>query len=75
MKKIRLVFLLFICIFLVSCTSFTDLVRAQVEGLPSWIYAPAQRNGEISYVGKGSEAFAYNARLRSYEHILTQIST
>lgn len=75
MKKIRLFFLLFICFFLVSCSSFTDLVRAQVEGLPSWIYAPPQRSGEISYVGKGSASFAYNARLRSYEHILAQIST
>lgn len=77
MKQVRwsLLLVLLVSLFFVSCSSLTDLVRAQVEGLPSWTYAAQQRSGEISYVGRGSASFAYNARLRAYEHILDQISS
>ena len=67
--------LLTLCLsLLVSCTSFSDLVRAQVEGLPSWVYSPQSRSDQISFVGKGSAPLSYNARLLAYEDILRQIS-
>ncbi len=57
-----------------SCTSFSDLVRAQVEGLPSWTYDPQARSGELAFVGKGTSEVEYNARLVAYEGIIRQIS-
>lgn len=75
MKRMRLVVLLVaLNLLLVSCSSISELVRAQVEGLPSWVYTPQQRSGEVSYVGKGVATVTYNARLRAYEDILKQIS-
>ncbi|WP_320123061.1 hypothetical protein [uncultured Sphaerochaeta sp.] len=65
---------LFLSLMLVSCSSLSSLVRAQVEGLPSWIYSPQQRSGEVAFVGKGTAPVNYNARLLAYESILGQIS-
>ncbi|MGH0052104.1 MAG: hypothetical protein ACQ5SW_01775 [Sphaerochaetaceae bacterium] len=66
---------LLLSLLLFSCSSLSSLVRAQVEGLPSWIYAPQQRSGEVAFVGKGSAPVNYNARLLAYESILEQISS
>lgn len=72
----RKLLLITLCLsLLVSCTSFSDLVRAQVEGLPSWVYSPQNRSDQVSFVGKGSAPLVYNARLLAYEDILQQIST
>ncbi|MEA4860422.1 MAG: hypothetical protein VB127_08050 [Sphaerochaeta sp.] len=72
----RSLLLIILCVsLLASCTSFSDLVRAQVEGLPSWVYSPQSRSGQVSFVGKGSAPLAYNARLLAYEDILAQISS
>ena len=57
-----------------SCSSLSDLVRSQVEGLPSWVYSPQTRSDQVAFVGQGSAAVAYNARLLAYEDILKQIS-
>ncbi len=66
---------LLLSLMLISCSSLSSLVRAQVEGLPSWIYSPQQRSGEVAFVGKGTAPVNYNARLLAYESILDQIST
>ncbi|MDX9914762.1 MAG: hypothetical protein RBS49_02635 [Sphaerochaeta sp.] len=66
--------LLAIALLFVSCSSFELFVRSQVEGLPSWVYNPQVRGGQVAYVGKGSSTVAYNARLAAYEDILDQIS-
>ncbi len=73
-RFLPLLFALLLSALLVSCSSLSDLVRAQVEGLPSWVYSPQQRSGEIVYVGQGSSSVAYNARLLAYEDILKQIA-
>ena len=65
---------LLISLMLTSCSSLSDLVRSQVEGLPSWVYSPQTRSDEVAFVGQGSAAVAYNARLLAYEAILKQIS-
>ena len=75
-RAVRHLLILLLCLScLVSCTSFSDLVRAQVEGLPSWVYSPQSRNDQVSFVGKGSAPLTYNARLLAYEDILRQISS
>lgn len=73
MKRI-VVLLLAISLLLVSCSSLSDLVRAQVEGLPSWVYEPQTRSGQVAFVGKGVDPVPYNARLAAYEDIISQIS-
>ncbi|MFA5446926.1 MAG: hypothetical protein WC233_01460 [Sphaerochaeta sp.] len=70
----RLLPLLIILLILTSCTSFGDLVRSQVDGLPSWVNNPQVRADQYPFVGKGSAQVTYNARLDAYEHILEQIS-
>ena len=57
-----------------SCSSLSSLVRLQVEGLPSWVYSPQARSGQVVYVGRGTDPVAYNARLLAYEDILAQLS-
>ncbi len=59
---------------LVSCTSLTNLVRAQVEGLPSWVYTPVVSSNRTAFVGKGNTQVLFNAKLMAYEDILNQIS-
>ncbi len=66
---------LFLSMLLISCSSLSSLVRAQVEGLPSWVYSPQERSGEVVFVGKGTNPVAYNARLLAYGSILDQISS
>ncbi len=69
---------LMLSLMLISCSSLSSLVRAQVEGglPPSWIYSPQQRSGgEVAFVGKGTAPVNYNARLLAYESILRQISS
>ncbi|MGE4453138.1 MAG: hypothetical protein AB7D92_01275 [Sphaerochaeta sp.] len=66
---------LFLSMLLISCSSLSSLVRAQVEGLPSWVYSPQERSGEVVFVGKGTNPVAYNARLLAYSSILDQISS
>lgn len=70
----RLLVLLIILLILTSCSSLGDLVRSQVEGLPSWVNNPQVRADQYPFVGKGSAQVNYNARLNAYEHILEQIS-
>lgn len=66
--------MLLLSLMLISCSSLSPLVRAQLEGLPSWAYSPQQRSGEVAFVGKGTAPVSYNARLLAYEDILDQIS-
>lgn len=66
--------LLAILVLFVSCSSFSVLVRSQMEGLPAWVYTPQVRSGQMAFVGKGSSTVVYNARLAAYEDILSQIS-
>lgn len=73
-RMLQLVLLFTLTLLIVSCSSFSDLVRSQVEGLPSWIYNPTIRNDQVAFVGRGSAPVPYNARLAAYEDILSQIS-
>ena len=58
-----------------SCTSFSNLVRSQVEGLPSWVYTPVASSNRTAFVGKGNTQVLFNAKLMAYEDILNQLST
>lgn len=57
-----------------SCTSLSNLVRSQVEGLPSWVYTPVTSANRTSFVGKGNTQVLFNAKLMAYEDILNQLS-
>lgn len=57
-----------------SCTSFSNLVRSQVEGLPSWVYTPVVSASKTAFVGKGNTQVLFNAKLMAYEDILNQLS-
>ncbi|MFA6905335.1 MAG: hypothetical protein WCQ62_03835, partial [Sphaerochaeta sp.] len=76
MKQAVRTFLLMLLFSLIlsSCSSLSDLVRSQVEGLPSWVYSPQTRSDQVAFVGQGSAPVPYNARLLAYEDILAQIS-
>lgn len=69
-----LLLMLLFSLILSSCSSLSDLVRSQVEGLPSWVYSPQTRSDQVAFVGQGSAPVPYNARLLAYEDILAQIS-
>ena len=60
---------------LFSCASFSNLVRSQVEGLPSWVYTPVVKSDQTPFVGKGSATLPFNSRLLAYEDIISQISS
>lgn len=70
-----LLLVMFTFLLLSSCTSFSNLVRSQVEGIPSWVYTPNVRSNQTAFVGKGSATLAFNSRLIAYEDILSQISS
>lgn len=57
-----------------SCTSFSELVRLQMEGLPTWVLNPNVPVHKTAFVGKGSTAVLFNAKLMAYEDILSQLS-
>ncbi|HKL60353.1 MAG TPA: hypothetical protein VJ863_10665 [Sphaerochaeta sp.] len=57
-----------------SCTSLSNLVRSQVEGLPSWVYTPVASSNRTAFVGKGNTQVLFNAKLMAYEDILNQLS-
>ena len=57
-----------------SCTSLSNLVRSQVEGLPSWVYTPVTSSSRTAFVGKGNTQVLFNAKLMAYEDILNQLS-
>jgi len=57
-----------------SCTSLSNLVRSQVEGLPSWVYTPVASANRTAFVGKGTTQVLFNAKLLAYEDILNQLS-
>jgi len=57
-----------------SCTSLSNLVRSQVEGLPSWVYTPVASANRTAFVGKGNTQVLFNAKLLAYEDILNQLS-
>ncbi|HHT79977.1 MAG TPA: hypothetical protein GXZ69_01880 [Spirochaetales bacterium] len=57
-----------------SCTSFSNLVRSQVEGIPSWVYNPVVSSNRTAFVGKGNTQLIFNAKLMAYEDILKQVS-
>ncbi|HKL59656.1 MAG TPA: hypothetical protein VJ863_07145 [Sphaerochaeta sp.] len=57
-----------------SCTSLSNLVRSQVEGLPSWVYTPVASSSKTAFVGKGNTQVLFNAKLMAYEDILNQLS-
>ncbi len=57
-----------------SCTSLSNLVRSQVEGLPSWVYTPVSSSNRTAFVGKGNTQVLFNAKLMAYEDILNQLS-
>lgn len=67
--------LLALLLVLSSCTSLSNLVRSQVEGVPSWVYTPVVSANKTAFVGKGSTQVLFNAKLMAYEDILNQIST
>ncbi|MCK9311862.1 MAG: hypothetical protein M0P26_06265, partial [Bacteroidales bacterium] len=67
------VLLLFLSLFF-SCTSLSNLVRSQVEGLPSWVYTPVVSSNRTAFVGKGNTQVVFNAKLMAYEDILNQLS-
>ncbi len=69
-----------------SCTSLTNLVKSQVEGLPTWVYTPVTSANKRAFVGKGSAQLLFNgksiteeqarsnAKIIAYEQILDQLS-
>lgn len=69
-----LVVVLLLVVLLSSCTSFSNLVRSQVEGLPAWVYNPVASTSKTAFVGKGNTQLLFNAKLMAYENILDQIS-
>lgn len=65
---------LLLLVLLSSCTSFSNLVRSQVEGLPAWVYNPVASSNKTAFVGKGSTQVLFNAKLMAYDDILNQLS-
>ncbi|MDD4574030.1 MAG: hypothetical protein PHR69_07430, partial [Sphaerochaeta sp.] len=65
---------LIVLVLLSSCTSFSNLVRSQVEGIPSWVYNPVVSSNRTAFVGKGNTQLLFNAKLMAYEDILKQVS-
>ncbi|MDY0287381.1 MAG: hypothetical protein RBR15_00990 [Sphaerochaeta sp.] len=60
---------------LTSCTSLTNLVRSQVEGLPGWVYNPVASANRTAFVGRGNTQLLFNAKLMAYDDLLNQLSS
>jgi len=75
MKKIGTIIILISLIFLVGCTSLSTWVRANLEGVPQWVYEPQLSRNQIAFIGKGSSTMETRARVLAYESVLDQIST
>jgi hypothetical protein len=70
----RVLLLLLTSLLLVSCSSFSTLVRSQVEGVPQWVYNPQPKGDQQVFVGKGEAVVLENARLEAYRDLLDQLS-
>jgi hypothetical protein len=65
---------LVLLLMLSACSSFTNLVRSSVEGVPSWVYQPEAKANQTVFVGSGDDSIMFNARLEAYQDILAQLS-
>lgn len=75
MRRACLVFSLVLIMGLVSsCTSLSLEMRAQNEGVPTWVYTYDEPVGRISFVGTGTDADSYRARLKAYIDISDQLA-
>src|SRR5574344_1486861 len=58
-----------------SCTSLSLELKAQNEGVPSWVYLPEKKNGRLSFVGSGTDADYYRASLKAFISIADQLAS
>ncbi len=66
--------LVILLILLAGCSSLSTWVRANVEGVPAWVYEPQVARNQMAFVGSGSADSETRARILAYESLLQQIS-
>ncbi len=58
----------------VGCSSISNQMRAEMEGLPSWVYEPQVSPSQVAFIGKATASTSENARLYACTDILNQLS-
>src|SRR5690554_4894302 len=72
----RLTLLLLITLFLFSgCSSLSSWVKANLEGVPVWVYEVRVGRNQVSFVGKGSATTETRSKVLAYEAILKEVSS
>ncbi len=59
-----------------GCTSLSSLIRANISGVPYWVYSPKVGLGRdrVSFVGEGRASSSRQAELLAYSSIVDQLS-
>ncbi len=61
---------------LTGCTSLSSLIKANISGVPYWVYSPKVGLGKdrVSFVGEGRASSSRQAELLAYSSIVDQLS-
>lgn len=70
----RFLVVLLTTLLMVSCSSFSTLMRSQMEGVPQWVYNPQPKGDQKVFVSRGEAVVEENARLEAYRDLLDQLS-
>ena len=77
-KGTILAFLLALAVLLslTGCTSLSSLIKANISGVPYWVYSPKVGLGKdrVSFVGEGRASTSRQAELLAYSSIVDQVS-
>jgi len=74
-KLLVLISIVFSCFSLSGCASIKSLIKANLSGLPYWVFSPttALAKERVSFVGEGHSSNARQAELLAYSNIVEQI--
>lgn len=73
MRRILAGLMLFSLLVIVSCSTFSSEMRAQTEGVPTWVYAYKTPRLRTSFVGIGTDEDIYRAKLKATLNIIEQL--
>jgi hypothetical protein len=73
-RRVLLMLISLLLILLSGCSSLSTWVRANVEGVPVWVYEPQVARNQMAFVGSGSADSETRARVLAYESLLQQVS-
>lgn len=74
MKRLTLLLLITLILFS-GCSSLSSWVKANLEGVPVWVYEVRVGRNQVSFVGKGSATTETRSKVLAYEAILKEVSS